>query len=114
MVATAKQILHRRIEEIEAAVAEASFIVLRPRVLIHEPAGPNARPCACCGSRHARVAEERPLPEFAIDSATGTRLYRNRMSPEAWAAVSEDADAHDVPLRLSHTQARAVLEDDAL
>jgi hypothetical protein len=112
VVATAKQILHRRIEEIEAAVAEASFIVLRPRILIHEPAGPSARPCACCGSRHARVAEERPLPEFAIDCATGARLYRDRMSPEAWAAVSEDADTHDVPLRLSHTQARAVLEDD--
>jgi len=127
MTATAKQILHRKVDEIEAALTEARFVHIRPRILIHEAAPEGSPPCRCCGSTFARTVEERALPEIAIDCATGRRHVQTHdlerwpaearktlhpLGPEAWATVCEDADSHDVPFRLSRTQADAVLSED--
>lgn len=126
MTATAKQILHRKVDEIEASLAEARFVHIRPRILIHEAAAANSPPCPCCNSTTARIVEESPLPEVAVDCATGRRHCKrgeehlfgdgrhslHPLSPQAWATVMEDADSHDVLFRLSRTQADAVLAGD--
>lgn len=111
MSLTARQVLLRQIDEIRAAVTEARFLHLVPRVLVHEPNAGDAR-CWCCGSEHAAVAEEIPLPEVVVDCVLGRRLYRDDVEPERWAAVLADADRHAVDLRMSRLQAEVLLDDD--
>lgn len=117
MSLTARQALLRKIDDIRAALGEARFLHLVPRVLVHEPREKGAPPCPCCDPRylssaHATLAEEIALPEVVVDCALGRRIYRDEVSPERWDAILLDADRHEVPLRMSRLQAEVLLDDD--
>lgn len=111
MSLTARQALLRSIDSIRAALTEARFLHLVPRVLVHEPAK-DGSPCWCCGSEYATVVETIALPEVVVDCALGRRIYRDEVEPERWTAVLADAERHEVDLRMSRTQAAVLLDDD--
>ncbi|MCY0992822.1 terminase family protein [Nannocystis sp. ILAH1] len=112
MTATTRQVLHRKIEEIETALGEARFLNLAPHVLVHEAAAPGSPPCRCCGSRHAVVVETHVLPEVIIDCAAGRRIYREDVSRRTWSCIQADAEQHPIPLRMSRAQAEVLLDDN--
>ena len=111
MSLTARQALLKQIDELRARVAETRFLHLVPRVLVHEPSA-DGEPCPCCRSLHARVAEVVELPEVVVECVLGRRIYRDEVDADRWAAVLDDADRHDVPLRMSRTQAAVLLDED--
>ena len=111
MTLSVKQQREHKLGEIERALAQARFLHLVPRVLIHEPAPPGAGRCPCCKSEDAAIVEERPQPEVVIDVATGRRIRPGDVSQGTWSKVTAAADRHDIPLRMSRTQADLVFCD---
>ena len=113
MTATMRQVREQKIAEIEQAIGRARFLHLVPRILIHGSAPNGSRACPCCGSRSAAIVETRPLPEVVIDCVTGRRVYVADVSERTWSKVTAAAERHDVPLRMSSTQADLILPERA-
>lgn len=113
MTLSMRQQREQKIAQIEAALVRPRFLWLRPRVLIHDHAPSGAGPCPCCGSRYAAIVEERPQLEVVVDCVSGRRVYAADVSPATWSKVTAAAERHDVPLRLSRTQAALVFDESA-
>lgn len=109
----------RRRRELEQLLAQAQEAANRPRyirvvaeVLLHDRVEQAPGPaCPCCGSVDAEIVERRPLADIVIDTYTGDRMVSQDMSEETWSDVCAVARRIDLPLRMSPTQARLVLDE---
>lgn len=111
MVASVRQTLARRVEEIERALARPRFLHLRPEILVHAPASDGA-PCPCCSSQHTSIIERQQLAEVIIDAANGRRFFRGDLPTTVWTVVEAESTRFDVPLRCSQAQLPLLLNED--
>lgn len=112
MTLSVKQAQLRALAEVEEALDAPPFLWLRPEVVVHDHAPPGAGPCPCCGARTAAIVERVRLSDLVVEVATGRRIAEADVRPETWAAITAEAQRHELPFRCSRAQAPLLLEVD--
>lgn len=93
-------------------VFEAPVLLwVRTRILVHGRAAKGAQPCPCCGSKKARIVEEREDLELLVDRVTGERRLRSQVQNKAgFDALTAVAKEVVIPLRCYKPQLRTMLD----
>jgi len=102
-----------RSKQTAALAAEASrprFVWLRSVIYVHE-ANDTGKPCPCCRSPYAIVAEKRDDIEVIIDLTTGRRINRTG-NVEQFDALKRRCTEIPIILRCSRKQLPLLLDDE--
>lgn len=99
------------IAQLQAVFDSPVLLHIRTRILIHGRARKNDPPCPCCGSKQARIVEEREDLELLIDRVTGERRLRSEVKDKAaFDGLAAVARKVDIPLRCTRQQLRLLLD----
>ena len=99
------------VERLRAVFDSPVLLHVRTRILIHGRARAKDPPCPCCGSRHARIVEERPDLDLLVDRVTGERRLRSEVQDvEGFDRLAARARRVEIPIRCSKPQLKMVMD----
>lgn len=99
------------VHQLQAVFDSPVLLHVKTRILIHGRARKSDPACPCCGSKHARIVEERPDLDLLVDRVTGERRLRSEVQDvEAFDRLAATARRVDIPLRCHKGQLRLLLD----
>lgn len=101
------------VSQLQAVFDSPVLLHVKTKILVHGRARKGDPPCPCCGSKLARIIEERDDLELLVDRVTGHRRLRSQVKDKAgFDQLAQVAKSVEIPLRCYRSQLKLLLCDD--